>query len=178
MSPPQAPPAEAPAPAAAWWSSLPGILTALAGLVTAVAGLLTVLKSGPADPAPPAPAPVAQTPAGSAPVAQVPVVPAPAPTPAPALTVAPAASAISVGVRPAGSSRVLAAIRLSVEVRDPDGHSNLREGPGTQTPVIGRVDSGQRVTLLGRSGSWWKVRTADGREGYLHGSRLPDAPGS
>lgn len=176
MSPPKASSPDAAAPAA-WWSSLPGILTALAGLVTAVAGLLTVLRAGPADPtptpAPPPAAPVAQPPAAPAPPAAPPVAPVPVGVARLPLASAPRPAAL-LGER----AQPLTAIRLSVEVRDPDGHSNLREGPGTQTPVIGRVDSGQRVTLLGRSGSWWKVRTADGREGYLHGSRLPDAPGS
>ena len=47
---------------------------------------------------------------------------------------------------------------------------NLREGPGTQFPVLGALSNGTRVEVLSRDAGWLKVRaTVDGaaREGYV-----------
>lgn len=75
-----------------------------------------------------------------------------------------------------GGASAPVAGRPAAEVRDPDGHSNLRAGPGTDRAIIGRIDNGQRVDLIERSGSWWKVRSAQGLEGFLHASRLHVLP--
>jgi uncharacterized protein YraI len=45
---------------------------------------------------------------------------------------------------------------------------NVREGPGQAYPVIGRLDGGKSLPIVGRSadGAWWQVRL-DGRLGWV-----------
>lgn len=49
---------------------------------------------------------------------------------------------------------------------------NLREGPGTENPIVTRARSGERLAVLERQGLWVKVRLADGREVWGHGAYL------
>lgn len=50
--------------------------------------------------------------------------------------------------------------------------ANLRSGPGTESDIIGIVESGEHSELLGKNadGSWLKVRTTDGRIGWIGSS--------
>lgn len=49
---------------------------------------------------------------------------------------------------------------------------NLRQGPGSSTPVIGTVASGERVEVERQSGAWVLVRTRGGQTGYIWGRYL------
>ena len=54
-------------------------------------------------------------------------------------------------------------------------HSNLniREGPGTDQPIVGKAAKGEVITLVNRSNEqWWLVRTTDGEEGYCYAQYL------
>jgi hypothetical protein len=56
---------------------------------------------------------------------------------------------------------------------------NVRSGPGTGHSVDLRVDRGQRVTEIARSGDWVRVgiEGSGGAEGWIHGSLLaPQEP--
>src|ERR1700746_3057110 len=55
---------------------------------------------------------------------------------------------------------------------------SLRDQPGTDAPTQGTVRSGDRVTVLQSqgAGSFARVRTADGREGWLPERYLADTP--
>lgn len=44
---------------------------------------------------------------------------------------------------------------------------NVREGPGTGTPVIRVISRGTTVTVLSQTDQWAKVRLADGTHGYV-----------
>lgn len=44
---------------------------------------------------------------------------------------------------------------------------NLRKGAGTDTALLGTVAKGQQVAVLGQTGDWYQVQTADGRQGYI-----------
>jgi uncharacterized protein YgiM (DUF1202 family) len=57
-------------------------------------------------------------------------------------------------------------------VVDPDGWTNLRSGPSLSSAVIGRVDEGEVFWARPGDGSWWRVRTANGLDGYVHRSRI------
>ncbi len=46
---------------------------------------------------------------------------------------------------------------------------NVRKGPGTTYEVVTTVKKGEVVTLLDDSGSWYKIKTAKGKEGYISG---------
>ena len=43
---------------------------------------------------------------------------------------------------------------------------NVRSGAGSSYPVISTVSKGATVTILGTSGSWYKIKTANGKTGY------------
>ncbi|MGH6671659.1 MAG: SH3 domain-containing protein [Xanthobacteraceae bacterium] len=48
---------------------------------------------------------------------------------------------------------------------------NLRQGPGTNTPVIGKIPGGAPVNVAGCSGEWCQVTFA-GKAGYVIGTVL------
>jgi len=50
---------------------------------------------------------------------------------------------------------------------------NIRQEPSTEAAVVGHAAHGGQVTLIEQtSGDWWKVRTADGTEGYAYSRYL------
>jgi len=66
-------------------------------------------------------------------------------------------------------------------INDPDGFSNLRAKPGTDSAIVAKIPSGQVFDFKGDEQSqWWKVTLGSGKTGYLHSSRIrfhatPDA---
>ncbi|MEQ9328727.1 MAG: SUMF1/EgtB/PvdO family nonheme iron enzyme, partial [Rhodospirillales bacterium] len=57
------------------------------------------------------------------------------------------------------------------------GTVNVRSGPGTGSPVVGRLGGGDEVSVTGRveGSEWVRVALADGGSGYVYGSLLGDA---
>jgi len=50
---------------------------------------------------------------------------------------------------------------------------NIRKGPGTDQPIVGKAAHGETVTVVNKSNEqWWLVRTADGEEGYAYAQYL------
>lgn len=50
---------------------------------------------------------------------------------------------------------------------------NIRKGPGTDQPIVGKAAHGEVITLVNRSNDlWWLVRTNDGEEGYCYAQYL------
>ena len=46
---------------------------------------------------------------------------------------------------------------------------NIRKGPGTDQPIVGKAAKGEIIHLINRSNEqWWLVRTDDGEEGYAY----------
>ncbi|MCY7309889.1 MAG: SH3 domain-containing protein [Chitinophagaceae bacterium] len=58
-------------------------------------------------------------------------------------------------------------------------HSNLniRKGPGTDQPIVGKAAHHEIVTVVSQtSEQWWLIRTKDGEEGYSYAQYLtPEA---
>ncbi len=54
---------------------------------------------------------------------------------------------------------------------------NIRKGPGTDQPIVGKAGHNEMVTLISKSNSqWWLVRTQGGEEGYAYAQYLsPEA---
>ena len=52
------------------------------------------------------------------------------------------------------------------------GRLNLREYPDANSAALGKYATGTWVQLESRSGSWWYVRTMDGKRGYMSASYL------
>ncbi|MEO6682445.1 MAG: SH3 domain-containing protein [Ginsengibacter sp.] len=50
---------------------------------------------------------------------------------------------------------------------------NVRQGPGTGQPIIGKAAHGSMVTLLSKpNDQWWLVKTEEGIEGYAYAQYL------
>lgn len=60
-----------------------------------------------------------------------------------------------------------------VRVNTNDSNLNIRKGPGTEQPIVGKAAKGEIISLISRANSqWWLVRTADGEEGYCYAQYL------
>ncbi len=60
---------------------------------------------------------------------------------------------------------------LTVETES--SNLNIRQEPSTDAAVVGKAAKGEKVTLVEQtSDDWWKVRTADGEEGYAYSRYL------
>ena len=54
---------------------------------------------------------------------------------------------------------------------------NIRKGPGTDQPILGKAGHGELVTLVSKTNDqWWLIRTDNGEEGYASAQYLsPEA---
>jgi uncharacterized protein YgiM (DUF1202 family) len=54
---------------------------------------------------------------------------------------------------------------------------NIRKGPGTDQPIVGKAAHHEMVTLVSKTNDqWWLVRTSKGIEGYAYAQYLtPEA---
>lgn len=69
------------------------------------------------------------------------------------------------------------AVGSRVRVTTDSSNLNIRKGPGTDQPIVGKAAHGEVITLVSQSNQqWWLVRTADGEEGYAYAQYLsPEA---
>lgn len=50
---------------------------------------------------------------------------------------------------------------------------NIRKGPGTDQPIVGKAAHGSTVTLISKTNDqWWLVKTDAGEEGYAYAQYL------
>lgn len=78
------------------------------------------------------------------------------------------ASDINVDVQVAGL-----ASGSTLTVATEDSNLNIRQEPSTEAAIVGKAAKGESVTLVEQtSDDWWKVRTADGEEGYAYSRYL------
>ena len=60
-----------------------------------------------------------------------------------------------------------------VKVTTERSNLNIRKGPGTDQPIVGKAAHHEIVTLVSRTNDqWWLVRTKDGEEGYAYAQYL------
>ncbi|MEO6537309.1 MAG: SH3 domain-containing protein [Ferruginibacter sp.] len=60
-----------------------------------------------------------------------------------------------------------------VKVMTDSSNLNIRKGPGTDQPIVGKAAHGETITLVSKSNDqWWLVRTDDGEEGYAYARYL------
>lgn len=53
------------------------------------------------------------------------------------------------------------------KVNTDNSNLNIRKGPGTDQPIVGKAAHNEMVTLVSQSSPlWWLVRTDSGAEGY------------
>ena len=61
----------------------------------------------------------------------------------------------------------------SLTIATEDSNLNIRQEPSTDAAVVGKAAKGSTVTLVEQtSDDWWKVKTADGQEGYAYSRYL------
>ena len=78
------------------------------------------------------------------------------------------ASDINVDVQVAGL-----AVGSPLTVATEDSNLNIRQEPSTDASIVGKAAKGESVTLVEQTNDdWWKVKTADGEEGYAYARYL------
>ena len=78
------------------------------------------------------------------------------------------ASDINIDVQVSGLAAG-AALTVATE----DSNLNIRQEPSTEAAIVGKAAKGESVTLVEQSSEdWWKVRTAEGEEGYAYARYL------
>lgn len=66
-----------------------------------------------------------------------------------------------------------AAVGGKVKVVTQSSNLNIRKGPGTDQPIVGKAAHGEIITLVSKANDqWWLVRTDDGEEGYSYAQYL------
>jgi uncharacterized protein YgiM (DUF1202 family) len=54
-----------------------------------------------------------------------------------------------------------------------ESNLNIRKGPGTDQPIVGKAAHNEVVTLVSKTNDqWWLVRTNKGEEGYASAQYL------
>jgi uncharacterized protein YgiM (DUF1202 family) len=60
-----------------------------------------------------------------------------------------------------------------VKVVTRESRLNIRQGPGTDQPIVGKAEKGDIITLISKTNDqWWLVRDNDGEEGYCYSQYL------
>lgn len=60
-----------------------------------------------------------------------------------------------------------------VKVVTKESNLNIRKGPGTDQPIVGKAAHGAIIDLVGKANEqWWLVRDNDGEEGYCYAQYL------
>jgi hypothetical protein len=60
-----------------------------------------------------------------------------------------------------------------VKVVTDSSNLNIRKGPGTDQPIVGKAAHDEIITLVNKSNDqWWLVRTNNGEEGYSYAQYL------
>lgn len=68
---------------------------------------------------------------------------------------------------------VAAGTGTKVKVTTDSTNLNIRKGPGTDQPIVGKAAHNSTVTLLSKTnGQWWLVKTDKGEEGYAYAEYL------
>lgn len=58
-------------------------------------------------------------------------------------------------------------------VNTKESNLNIRRGPGTDQPIVGKAAKGETVTVINQTNDlWWLVRSKDNEEGYAYAQYL------
>lgn len=69
--------------------------------------------------------------------------------------------------------KVDAPVGGKVKVITKESNLNIRKGPGTDQPIVGKAAHNDVITLVGKANDlWWLVRDNDGEEGYAYAQYL------
>jgi len=59
-----------------------------------------------------------------------------------------------------------------LKIEDPDGYTNLRRNKNISSEILQKVKSGEPIEVLDNTSDWFLVKTKEGKEGYIHKSRV------
>ena len=59
------------------------------------------------------------------------------------------------------------AFTLAAVIDDPEGFTNIRSERSAKSTIIGKVLDGEKFLTYKQSGTWWRVRKADGTTGFM-----------
>jgi hypothetical protein len=63
-------------------------------------------------------------------------------------------------------------VPITFKVFDKDGYTNLRREKNTSSEIIERLKSGNHISVLDKTGSWWYIETINKKLGFIHKSRI------
>ena len=58
------------------------------------------------------------------------------------------------------------------KIQDPDGYTNLRKEKNTSSEILQKIKSGEHIDVLDNTGDWFLIKTKEGKQGYVHKSRI------
>ncbi len=58
------------------------------------------------------------------------------------------------------------------KIQDPDGYTNLRKDKTATSEILQKIKSGEHIDVLDNTGDWFLVKTKEGKQGYVHKSRI------
>lgn len=58
------------------------------------------------------------------------------------------------------------------KIQDADGYTNLRKEKNSNSEILQKINSGQKVEVLDNTGNWWLVQSKEGKKGYVHKSKV------
>jgi uncharacterized protein YgiM (DUF1202 family) len=68
---------------------------------------------------------------------------------------------------------VSAASGTKAKVSTKESNLNIRKGPGTDQPIVGKAAHNELVTVLNQTNQqWWLIKTDKGEEGYAYAQYL------
>jgi uncharacterized protein YgiM (DUF1202 family) len=68
---------------------------------------------------------------------------------------------------------VKAASGTKAKVVTKESNLNIRKGPGTDQPIVGKAAHNEMVTVLNQTNQqWWLIKTDGGAEGYVYSHYL------
>jgi uncharacterized protein YgiM (DUF1202 family) len=68
---------------------------------------------------------------------------------------------------------VVAGSGTKATVTTESSNLNIRKGPGTDQPIVGKAGHDSVVTLISQTNDqWWLIRTDEGEEGYAYAQYL------
>ncbi|WP_029269176.1 SH3 domain-containing protein [Flavobacterium sp. KJJ] len=57
-------------------------------------------------------------------------------------------------------------------IQDPDGFTNLRKDKNSNSDIIQKIKSGEKIDVLDDSGNWWFIQTKSGSKGYVYKTKV------
>jgi uncharacterized protein YgiM (DUF1202 family) len=131
-----------------FWASVPGILTGIAAVLTAITGLYVAVWEKNSKPS------------------QDKHIELPLPKPIPKIVIHPKEL-------PQNPIQPLKDIfNLTAVIDDPDGYSNVRSMRTRTSSIVARINKNERFHTYLQKDNWWQVKTADGKLGYMHVSKI------